>query len=281
MGLIGRKLGIREFHKIFRETRTEAAQPVTIGLMGDRAESERLMEIFGPTAGSVFKYIDSETGADEPVDLLILAASGAKAVNQDIKQRVKDIQMAGVDALAMINALELSEAAMNAKKVEAEIAFNLSPARVMFFGSEMTGRSREEILKKIIELLPDKGIPLAALVPDFRDKVVKNIINGIANENAFIGATAFFPGADMPILTVNQIRMVLKIAAAYGTEMTISRVRELLFVVGGGFAFRAVARQAVGLVPIAGWAVKGAIAYSGTITLGGLASLYFDRFNQD
>ena len=83
------------------------------------------------------------------------------------------------------------------------------------------------------------------------------------------------PGADFPVLTLNQIRLVLRLAAAHGVELDQSRVPEVLATIGAGFGFRAVARQVLGVVPVAGWVVKGGIAYAGTRALGEAAHRYF------
>ncbi len=85
------------------------------------------------------------------------------------------------------------------------------------------------------------------------------------------------PGADLPVLTLNQVRLVLRIADAYGFEIDRERLPEVLGVVGSGLGFRAVARRAIGYVPLVGWAVKGAVAYAGTRALGEAAMRYFER----
>ena len=68
----------------------------------------------------------------------------------------------------------------------------------------------------------------------------------------------------MPVITLNQIRLVLRIAHAHGIGVGQERAPEVLAVLGSGFALRTLARQAVGLVPFAGWAVKAGVAYGGT-----------------
>jgi uncharacterized protein (DUF697 family) len=79
----------------------------------------------------------------------------------------------------------------------------------------------------------------------------------------------FVPGADLPVLALNQVRMLLRIEQAYGLEVDLrERAPELLATVGAGLGLRAVARQLLGVVPVAGWAVKGAVAYAGTRALG-------------
>jgi uncharacterized protein (DUF697 family) len=77
------------------------------------------------------------------------------------------------------------------------------------------------------------------------------------------------------VLTLNQIRLVLRIALAYGQEVDRQRAVELLGVVGAGFGFRTAARELLDFVPVAGWALKGAIAYAGTRAVGEAAARYF------
>jgi uncharacterized protein (DUF697 family) len=83
------------------------------------------------------------------------------------------------------------------------------------------------------------------------------------------------PGADLPLLTFNQIRLVLRIALAHGEEVDASRVPELAGVVGAGFALRTLTRELLDFVPVAGWIVKGAVAYAGTRAIGEAAGQYF------
>jgi uncharacterized protein (DUF697 family) len=86
----------------------------------------------------------------------------------------------------------------------------------------------------------------------------------------------FIPGVDMPILTLNQVRLVLRIALAHGQTIDNQRAVELLGVVGAGFGFRAVARELLDFVPVAGWALKAAVAYAGTKAVGEAAVRYFE-----
>jgi uncharacterized protein (DUF697 family) len=86
----------------------------------------------------------------------------------------------------------------------------------------------------------------------------------------------FIPGVDLPLLTVNQARLVLRIGLAFGHEIDHARGLELLGVVGAGLGFRAIARELLDVVPFAGWAVKGAVAYTGTRAVGEAAVRYFE-----
>ena len=89
-------------------------------------------------------------------------------------------------------------------------------------------------------------------------------------------AAVFIPGADFPVLTLNQLRLVLRIGLAYGVEIDAQRWPEILSVIVSGIGFRAIARQLLGSVPFAGWAVKGGVAYAGTRAVGEAAVRYFE-----
>lgn len=134
-----------------------------------------------------------------------------------------------------------------------------------------------EVVERIAERAGDSGYVLAAKLPVLRRAVAEEIVRRFARQNGILGALVFIPGADLPVLTLNQIRMVLRLAAAHGEEIDRERALELLPVVAAGFGFRAIARNAVGLVPLAGWAVKGGVAFTGTRALGEAAIVYFER----
>jgi uncharacterized protein (DUF697 family) len=76
---------------------------------------------------------------------------------------------------------------------------------------------------------------------------------------------------------MNQGKMLLQIAAAYGQPLETERIKELAAVVAGGFLFKALAGELVGLIPGFGWALKGGIAYSGTMVMGSAAIAYFEE----
>ncbi len=143
--------------------------------------------------------------------------------------------------------------------------------------SSGSGFPVEEIGRALARRLGEKATPLAARLPVLRRPVCEELIARFSRQNALVGAAVFVPGADMPVLTVNQIRLVLRIADSYGFEVDRERIPELLAVLGSGFGFRALAREALGAIPVAGWALKGAVAYAGTRALGEAAMRYFER----
>jgi uncharacterized protein (DUF697 family) len=172
----------------------------------------------------------------------------------------------------IILAVSADEVTISGKAVEEPGEIPLPPA---------SGKALSEYLAhRIVRALDeDYLVPLAKGYPPFRRAVCEEIIRKNARQNAVVGALPI-PGADMPVMTANQARMVLNIAAAYGEELSIDRARELLGVLAAGFGLRALSRQAVKLIPVAGWAAAAAIGYAGTIAMGRATILYFERGGQ-
>lgn len=128
----------------------------------------------------------------------------------------------------------------------------------------------------VIDACNEKRLAFALAFPFVRKPLSLEAVNSTALQNAGVGLLVVIPGADMPVMTLNQAKMLLMIAAAYGEELNLERVKELAALVGGAFACRAVARQLVAFVPALGWAVKAAIGYSGTVAMGRAAIEYYE-----
>jgi uncharacterized protein (DUF697 family) len=127
----------------------------------------------------------------------------------------------------------------------------------------------DAIAQVIAARLAEDGAPLAARVPVLRGAVCDVLIASASRRNGIVGAAIFIPGADLPVLLLAQVRMVLRLEQAYGLDADPrQRAPEVLATIAAGFGFRAVARQLLGVIPVAGWAVQGLVAYSGTRALG-------------
>lgn len=140
--------------------------------------------------------------------------------------------------------------------------------------------SIEELAPRIVKALDEEYlVPVAKAYPPLRRAACERVIRKNARENAVIGLLPI-PGADMPVMTANQARMVLHLAAAYGEELSFQRARELVGVLAAGFGLRALTRQVVKVVPVGGWATAAAIGYAGTVAMGRSTMLYFERGGQ-
>jgi len=91
---------------------------------------------------------------------------------------------------------------------------------------------------------------------------------------------AFASGADMFAITGIQMNLMLNIGATYGRDPDLSAMWELLPIVGGGFGWRALARELSGFIPVGGIFIKAAIAYAGTVVVGEGVAFYYRNGRQ-
>lgn len=137
-------------------------------------------------------------------------------------------------------------------------------------------RMRCEMGSWIVEVFEDSRLAFANAFPFVRRPLSLESVHATSVQNAGIGLVVILPGADMPIMTLNQLKMLLQIAAAYNQPLTFARAKEMLAVVGGAFGCRALARQLAGVFPGIGWAIKAGIGYGGTAAMGHALIEYFE-----
>jgi uncharacterized protein (DUF697 family) len=101
------------------------------------------------------------------------------------------------------------------------------------------------------------------------------VVDHIPVVGIFLGA--FASAGDMVAITGIQMMLLLHIEAAYGRDPDIQRMWQLLPVVGGGFGWRTLARELSGFIPVAGIAIKGGIAYAGTIVVGESVTFFLEH----
>ena len=196
-------------------------------------------------------------------DIVVLVAAGCAAA--DIAPIVAAVRGAGRQVIALVEA-PYGDWTDAAGVFDDEVARGLS--------GDHAGAPNLE--NRIVRAAGDGAAELAVRLPALRRAYCDRVVLANASQNAVIGAVIIIPGADMPAMTANQIRMVLKIAAAYGEQIGLDRALEILSVVGTAFVFRTLARQALDFVPGFGWALKGAVGFTATVALGEAAIAYFE-----
>ena len=141
----------------------------------------------------------------------------------------------------------------------------------------------DEAATPVVERLASKAkgeaYRIAKALPHYREPVCRAIIRHYARLNGVLGAAAFIPGADLPVMTVNQLRMVARLAGAQGIELDSKRLVELAAVVGASLGLRGVARTALSLLPGPSRAIKGGVALGGTTAVGEAALRRFRAEN--
>jgi uncharacterized protein (DUF697 family) len=232
-----------------------------------RALSAGALDERGGISGAVDALAPSDFPSDERLatrwDIVVLVAEGFAA--SEAAPIVRAVRGAGRQVIALVQAPYGAWS-------DAAGVFDDEVARGL--GGDHAGAPSLE--SRIVRAAGNRAAALAVHLPAVRRAYCDHVVLTNASQNAVIGAVVIIPGADMPAMTANQIRMVLKIAAAYDEQIGLDRALEIVSVVGTAFVFRTLARQALDFVPGFGWALKGAVGFSGTVALGEAAIAYFE-----
>jgi uncharacterized protein (DUF697 family) len=127
----------------------------------------------------------------------------------------------------------------------------------------------------VVRCLDDEAVAAGRRHPAMRAAVAEMLIARASRQAGTIGVVAVIPGADMPAMTLIQVRLVAQLGALYGRPLDARRGIEIAGVLAGAFGWRAIARRARGFVPVAGFALRGGVAYSATRAVGEAARTYF------
>ena len=112
------------------------------------------------------------------------------------------------DALTMLVSHSIPCAVVVESAVEApKIADTLYNTGLISIVAGTTEEVLFDRLSSWIATATEKSVSFAAAYPLCRTQVVKQITAACAKENAAIGAVAFVPGSDMPLMTARQIRV--------------------------------------------------------------------------
>jgi hypothetical protein len=243
-------------------------KPLVVG--GARELAAVLRRELGRGAGAGGVRLD-----DDPRDAAVLVYVLGRDPGEDDERALKRARRAGTPIVAV---------ATGPAGDDVSIPYVLATDVVRVGAGQ--GFPLDAIAKAVAGRLGEEGAPLAARVPVLRRAVVQQLVAGFARTNGIVGAAVFVPGADLPLLTLNELRMLLRLEQAYGLEIDPrERLPEIAATLGAGFGLRAVARELLDLEPprflagrrrlgrrgfrrLPGWAVQGAVAYAGTRALG-------------
>ena len=249
-------LAVFNLLKELRES-TKDRKPLVVGGARSLAEALRRELVRGGDAAAVR---EASLGALDGAAALVYVLAGE--VTEEDERALRAADMANVPAIAL------------GPDPTTPIPYVLATDVIPLAPGE--GFPIHELAKMLGGKADEEGTALAARLPVLRRGVAEALVGRVARQNAIVGAAVFIPGMDFPVLTLNQLRLVLRIAVAYGQEIDQERLPEILGVVASGMGFRAIARSALGAVPVAGWAVKGGVAYGGTRAVGEAAIRYFE-----
>jgi uncharacterized protein (DUF697 family) len=143
--------------------------------------------------------------------------------------------------------------------------------------ASLEGPGGRQAIDAVVLALGRRSVAAGRLSPGLRPAVARQLITKASRQSAGIGAATFMSGADMPVLVLLQTRLVADLAALHERPLGVERGVEIAGVFGAGYLWRAAARQLAGAVPVAGWALKGLIAYTATRAIGEAANAWFAK----
>ncbi len=232
------------------------------------AEDTRPLVVSGPLAAQLEKELSrgAAPGAvrvdGRPEDAAVLVRVLAGAPTPEDEQVLRAADRAKVPVIVVQTGTEIFD-----------VPYVLATEVVMC--SPGAGFPVEEIAHVVAARLGESGTGLAARLPAVREPLSEVLIEKLSRQNAIAAVAIFIPGADFPVLTLNQIRLVLRLGSAHGVKVDQERWPEIVATIAAALGFRAVARRLVSAIPVAGWLLKGGVAYAGTRAVGEAAHRYF------
>ena len=151
----------------------------------------------------------------------------------------------------------------------------------------------DDAVTSLLALRPERRVAIARRLPGCRKAVADQLIHQVSTVNAQFAAVSnvatvippiawLIPagaGADLLMLTKNQLLLVFRLGAIYDHEPTLrARWPELAPVVGSALGWRSLARAVASRLPFAlGFASKTGMAYAGTYVVGRSAQYYYEN----
>jgi uncharacterized protein (DUF697 family) len=284
--------------KLLKRNKSEVK--TSIGVLGAIATTKRMVDVVREIS-----FDDVRNDAMRPPSMLVLAATTDEAEriarlltgNTDLNGVTIGTLDTEVWSRSQYDAIVVNDPEMSAKSQQyANIASggeSWEPA-IALSHLPFDRTEAEHTRARLAANMEDRIVSFARHFPAFRGIAISAIVNETSVANAQFAFVSNIPallpvvggllsaGADMIVLTKNQLMMVYKIAAASGRGLDDQHaiVREMIPVVGQGFLWRTAAREATTMLPLAAGTIpKVAIAFTGTYTLGRAAEVFY-RFGK-
>ncbi|HEY9721690.1 MAG TPA: DUF697 domain-containing protein [Oscillatoriaceae cyanobacterium] len=262
---------VNELWNVWRDLEGHTSKAVIVNLYGAPGTArDAIRELFlnGSQRPGALRVLDLPTDARPEADLNVVVLDPSFGPTHAELATLRKLDSKSLVIVLMGGDPRQGEA----RRREVATSVGVKPDQIVM--APTLTELRQQLVKRVLERFEEETLPLARQFPFLREEAANSEIRSTAQQNALVGVIPV-PGADMPVMTANQIKMVLRLAAIYDQTMSVERAREVLVVLGGGFAFRTVARQLAKFVPGPGWIVGGAVGYSGTLALGKAAIEYF------
>lgn len=264
--------------------RDSATHPIRIAIIGAQGAGRHTLADQmradparpGTRTQTAIVFPELSITTEAPAAHLIVIIADATRPDFSIEQALaKKWIDAGMNILVLINKTDLLNGTL---PLDTELGWQAS--RVLYGSAIDIEFLQREFVPAMLELLPQQHLALGRQFPLFRVPISKQLINDTCFSNAAYsfstGLAEIVPVLDIPlnvtdmiILTKSQAFLAYKLGLLVGFSTSWQDyITEFGSVIGGGFLWRQVARQLVGLIPAWGIIPKVAIAYSGTYVVG-------------
>jgi GTPase len=226
---------------------------------------------FGDTSQPSRAEIARDAINEADLNLMLLdATNGVRQVDLDLFHELKAHSQPLVLALNKMDLIEHREMEMVVTVAENRLGRSVIPI------SARTGLNvAERLIPRLIDEHPALAIALGRALPEYRRLAAEKTIRRAATMSLLAGFEPI-PGIDIPVLLVGQVRLILRIAALYGEEISTATARELIATMAGGVAVRYLGEQAAKFIPGPGWVISSGFAAAGTYAIGQVALEYFE-----
>lgn len=247
-----------------RESQRRRSEGVSLAVMvGEGASAtiaRAVREALLPQNETTFVSALPLEGAVPPgVDAVVILPGSPEAA----AERAVDAARMGIPA-AILVCSQVEERPVQAGEDVASLVTYLSAANERV--------AVDKLCEWLVGACAPKSIALAAGIPACRQNVVRSLVRSCALANAGVGVVDLLPGADLPVMAASQARLAFDVAAAYDRRLSAS---DFGLIAGGvvlaGLGYRSVSRSVSRALPPLAWAVRGGVAFAGTVATGAVA----------
>lgn len=275
----------------------EALQPVRIVVCGSPGTGKRTLasDLLAGSEGQAENVVDVYDMPDDvalalpAADLYLYVADRAPDATQ--RSHVQQLQRrSGILIYVVNDFVEREPDKVEALRESAAATLGLPRSRVLWSDALDRRKVAETLVPALVRAAPDLALPLGRRLPVFRPAASDYLVRETARVNAEFALLSSLPalvpvvggltaaGADMIILTKNQVMLMLKLAVLNrrSIDNRLQVLSEVLPVVGAGFFWRSAARTLITFLPgPLGIAPRGAVAYVGTFVAGKAGEYYY------